>query len=672
MPIFGPLLDECIIHDRGVMGEAEWRSFVEDVRHGARYPFSEHWRRFRNFHADRPSSKGPPVAWWPDESTVARSNLASFMNEVSLPSYSALHRFSVESREAFWDRVITRLGIVFTERPRSVLDLSRGVEDPLWLQGARLNIVASCFSASPEAAAIVFAHEDGGAVETMSYHELERQTLRFANGLQGLGHVPNDRVALYMPMTPECVIAYLGLVRSGCAVVSIADSFSAGELAKRMEIAGARTVVTVSSYGRAGRRIELYPKVREALGSLGGGRAIVIGEARLEAGDVAWSDVLDSSDRPVIEITEPEHVTNVLFSSGTTGDPKAIPWTQLTPLKCALDGHFHQDIHPRDVVCWPTNIGWMMGPWLIYSSLLNRATIALFEGAPAGESFTRFVREAGVTMLGVVPAIVRNWRQSESVGEGDFAGVRVFSSTGEASTAEDALWLMSRAEYRAPVIEYLGGTEIGGGHITGTVLHPASPGTFSAKAIGTEFYVLDDRGHEASEGETGELFLVPPSLGLSQRLLNRDHHDVYYRACPVGPNGETLRRHGDEMAVLAKGYFRAQGRADDTMNLGGIKVSSLELERVVNEHPAVHESAAVGVQPRGGGAEKLVVFVVPAALGHTGDELQKALGRSIAAKLNPLFKIHEVVEVESLPRTASNKVMRRELRSRYQGRARSG
>ncbi|HXV61613.1 MAG TPA: AMP-binding protein [Vicinamibacteria bacterium] len=654
------------------MGEAEWRSFVEDVRGGGRYHFSEHWRRFQSAYADRPSSMGPPVAWWPDESTVARSNLASFMNELSLSSYSALHRFSVESREAFWDRVVTRLGIQFAARPRSVLDLSRGVEDPRWLEGARLNIVLSCFSSSPEAAAIVCAREDGGAVETMSYAELERETLRFANGLRGLGYVPKDRVALYMPMTPECVIAYLGLVRSGCAVVSIADSFSAGELAKRLEIAGARTVVTVSSYGRAGRRIELYPKVREALGLLGGGRAIVIGEARLEAGDIAWSDVLDSADRPVIEITEPEHVTNVLFSSGTTGDPKAIPWTQLTPLKCALDGHFHQDIHPRDVVCWPTNIGWMMGPWLIYASLLNRATIALYEGAPAGQAFTRFVREAGVTMLGVVPSIVRNWRQSESVGDGDFAGVRVFSSTGEASTSEDTLWLMSRAEYRAPVIEYLGGTEIGGGHITGTVLHSASPGTFSAKALGTEFYVLDERGHEVSEGQTGELFLVPPSLGLSQRLLNRDHHDVYYQACPPGPNGETLRRHGDEMALLAKGYFRAQGRADDTMNLGGIKVSSLELERVVNEHPGVLESAAVGVQPRGGGAEKLVVFVVPAALGHSGDELQNTLGRAIAAKLNPLFRIHEVVEVDSLPRTASNKVMRRELRARYQRGDRAG
>ena len=125
----------------------------------------------------------------------------------------------------------------------------------------------------------------------------------------------------------------------------------------------------------------------------------------------------------------------------------------------------------------------MMGPWLIYAGLVNGATIALYEGAPTGAEFARFVEEAGVTMLGVVPSLVRAWRRSGATDGADWSGVRLFSSTGEASTVEDYLWLMSRAGYRAPVIEYCGGTEIGGGYVTGSVLQPASPATFTTRRL---------------------------------------------------------------------------------------------------------------------------------------------------------------------------------------------
>jgi len=333
-----------------------------------------------------------------------------------------------------------------------------------------------------------------------------------------------------------------------------------------------------------------------------------------------------------------------------------------------MDGQLHHDIQPGDVVAWPTNLGWMMGPWLIYASFLNRAAMALYEGLPSGEGFTRFVKEAGVTMLGVVPSLVRAWRAKGAVGFDGWPKVRVFSSTGEPSSREEYLWLMSRAGYRAPIIEYLGGTEIGGGHLTGTVAQPASPSAFTTPSLGIDFVILDDRGDPVPEGSSGELYLIPPSVGLSQKLLNRDHEEVYYAGCPKGPGGAVLRRHGDEIRRLHRGYYRAQGRADDTMNLGGIKVSSLELERVVAGHEEVYECAAVAVQPEGEGAEKLVVFAVPAQ-GAQPDPatLKNELQKRIAKELNPLFKIHDLVATDKLPRTASNKLMRRELRKRWQG-----
>ncbi len=224
--------------------------------------------------------------------------------------------------------------------------------------------------------------------------------------------------------------------------------------------------------------------------------------------------------------------------------------------------------------------------------------------------------------------------------------------------------MTSLTNHLAPVIEYCGGTEIGGGYVTGTVTQPASPSTFTTPALGLDLMILDDAGGPVADGEEGEVFLVPPSIGLSQKLLNRDHEKVYHDECPIGPKGEILRRHGDQLARLPGGFYRAQGRADDTMNLGGIKVSSLELERVIDHHPAVFESAAVAIQPGGEGAEKLVVFAI-VTKNSDSDQLLADLRRMISKELNPLFKIHDLVIVESLPRTASNKLMRRTLRAGY-------
>jgi len=216
------------------------------------------------------------------------------------------------------------------------------------------------------------------------------------------------------------------------------------------------------------------------------------------------------------------------------------------------------------------------------------------------------------------------------------------------------------------VIEYCGGTEIGGGYVTGSVLQPASPATFTTPALGLDLHVLDESGRPVADGEIGEVFIVPPSIGLSERLLNRDHDEVYHDGCPTGPAGEVLRRHGDQMARLPRGFLRAQGRADDAMNLGGIKVSSLELERVLGTHPSVFECAAVAVQPDGEGSDRLVVFVVPRGEVDAGD-LRRELAGLVAEHLNPLFRISDLVLApEGLPRTASNKLMRRELRKRYE------
>jgi acetyl-CoA synthetase len=247
----------------------------------------------------------------------------------------------------------------------------------------------------------------------------------------------------------------------------------------------------------------------------------------------------------------------------------------------------------------------------------------------------------------------------------DWSRIRSFGSTGECSNAEDMLYLMYLAGNK-PVMEYCGGTEIGGGFITGTLVQPASPATFSTPALGLDFVLLDEDGRPT---DNGEVFLIPPSIGLSEELLNRDHDEVYHQGCPAGPEGEVLRRHGDQFARLGGGYFRAHGRVDDTMNLGGIKVSAAEIERVLMSIPQISECAAVAAQPAGGGPSRLVIYAVIAeqAAADPPALLQETRAK-LARDLNPLFRADDVVIVKSLPRTASNKVLRRQLRDDYASR----
>jgi len=623
-------------------------------------PFDLHRSLFAAAHADRDvDAEGPPPAWSPTPEEVASTRLGALLAEAS---FEELHARSVQEPEPWWRFVADELKLTFRTPPSRMLDAEAGAEAATWLPGAALNIAESCFEGrSPDDVGIVL-QRPGEGIERITVGELHHRSCRVAWALQAAGLLPGDAIAGCMPMTAASVEIYLGVVLAGCVFVSIADSFSSDEIATRLRISGARLVVTQDVILRGARALPLFDRVAAADAP----PAIVLTatdgptDAALRPGDQTWEGFLALGTDAVFEpfVVGPDAATNLLFSSGTTGVPKAIPWTHVTPIKAAADGLVHQDIRAGDVVAWPTNLGWMMGPWLIYAALLNGAAIALYEGPPQGADFCRFVQDARVTMLGLVPSLVRAWRGADAVAGLDWSAVRCFSSTGEASAVDDYLWLMSRVPGYRPVVEYCGGTEIGGGYVCGSVAQPQAPATFSTPAFGCDFVILDDDGAPTT---LGELALVAPMLGSSGRLLNRDHHAVYFAGMPPGPEGRVLRRHGDQMERLPGGRFRAHGRADDTMNLGGIKVSSAEIERVVATVEGVIECAAIGVTPPGGGPSDLVLCVVGEGLAP--DEVRAAAQQAIRSGLNPLFKVARVRVVQALPRTASGKVMRRILRS---------
>lgn len=606
------------------------------------------------------------IAWTPEEE-LNTSNIAHLIREMHLPDYRALHQWSVSNRAAYWERIIEKLGIKFEKKYSTVLNLKKGVEDPVWLDGALMNISDSCFLADPLQVAIVQATEDSEAIKSVTYEELEKLVNKIASGLLRQGFLPGDNLVIYMPFTIESVAAYLAIVKAGMAVVSVADSFSPGELKKRIEMTDAKAVLTCDAYTYGGKTLKVLAKVIEA----GPSQIIVCdyhGLATLRPGknDLLFENLLSEEEFSSFK-TSPDSTTNILFSSGTTKEPKSIPWTHLTPIKCAADGFYHQNIKAGDVVTWTTGMGWMMAPWLIYASLINKATMALFTGAATSEKFGRFTEEAKVNMLGTIPSVVKAWKNNGFHKKFNWC-VKVFSSTGEPSNAEDYFYLMILGKFRAPVIEYCGGTEIGGGYITGSVVQPASPATFTTPSLGLGFYLLNQEKQPAGPGEPGEVFLIPPSIGLTQKLLNRNHHEEYYEGVPEGPSGEVLRKHGDAFEVfeaLGTTFYKSVGRVDDAMNLGGIKISAVEIEEVLNKHEDVFETAAISVPSGDSGPEKLVVYFTGKQRIADLGQLMTGMQQLLTKELNPLFRITEIEEINSLPRTASNKLMRRELRKTY-------
>ena len=639
-----------------------WQYFSREVLK-PNHPFPLHELLYQTVFADWDSSQGAPPVWLPDDEQIEATNIAALMKELDLASYWELHSWSVQNRAKFWEVMLERLNICWQGKYTQIVDLSDGVESAQWLVGARLNIVASCFQAPTDDLAIIWQQE-GGSLSTLTYGELEALTNRVANSLLDFGFATGDRLAIAMPMTAESVAIYLGIIKAGCVVVSIADSLAAEEIATRLHLSQAKAIFTQDYILRAGKQLPLYTKIVAANAP----KAIVLANnsslaVKLRQQDLNWFEFLSPQEKFDAIPLHPDAYTNILFSSGTTGEPKAIPWTQTTPLKCAVDGHLHHDIHPQEVVAWPTNLGWMMGPWLIYASLINRATIALYYGPPTGREFGEFVRDARVNMLGVVPSLVNSWKATDCMQGLDWSAIKAFSSTGECSTPQDMLFLMSLAKYK-PIIEYCGGTEIGGGYLTGTLVQPCSPSTFTTPALGLDLAIFDENGRVA---ERGEAFIIPPSIGLSTELLNKDHHQVYFAHTPTLPSSAMpLRRHGDRIERLSNSSYRAQGRADDTMNLGGIKVSSAEIERVLNTVEGVSETAAISVSPTQGGPSQLVIYAVVAPQVQTDKaKLMASLQAAIKQHLNPLFKISDLEIVEALPRTASNKVMRRMLRAQY-------
>ncbi|GAV78479.1 AMP-binding domain-containing protein/DUF4009 domain-containing protein [Cephalotus follicularis] len=690
---FDKLLKQVIKGAKGSDPAVVWRELVGRRVLKPWHPHGLHQLVYYSVYANWDvSTNGPPLYWFPSLYESKQTNLGRVMDihgpkllwtsyKDPITSFNLFQIFSVQNPEVYWSIVLNELGVVFRESPKCILDRTdKSKPGGEWLPGAVMNIAACCLlptNINPrkrdDSLAIIWRDEghDDSNVNHMTLKEVREQVMLVANALDTT-FSKGDAIAIDMPMTVHAVVIYLALVLAGFVVVSIADSFAAKEIATRLRVSNAKGIFTQDFILRGGRKFPLYSKVVEAAPY----KAIVlpvIGNhvgIQLRAQDQSWKDFLSSvkhHPRPnyYTPVYQPvDSVINILFSSGTTGEPKAIPWTQLSPIRSSGDSWAHIDVQVGDVYCWPTNLGWVMGPILLFSCFLTDATLALYHGSPLGRGFGKFVQDAGVTILGTVPSLVKSWRSTNCMEGLDWTKIKSFASTGEASNVDDDLWLSSKGYYK-PIIECCGGTELASSYIQGSPLQPQAFGSFSTASMTTGLVILDDHGVAYPDDQpcVGEVGLFPQYLGATNRLLNADHWEVYFKGMPIYKEMR-LRRHGDILKRTVGGFFVVQGRADDTMNLGGIKTSSVEIERVCDlADECVLETAAISVAPGHGGPELLIIFVVlKKGFDIQPDALKIKFSKAVQSNLNPLFKVSFVKILPEFPRTASNKLLRRALR----------
>jgi acetyl-CoA synthetase len=388
-----------------------------------------------------------------------------------------------------------------------------------------------------------------------------------------------------------------------------------------------------------------------------------------EGRDVFWSDVVPhQSTEAETTRTAAEDVVMIIYTSGTTGPPKGTVHTHCGfPLKGAQDMYHSMDLKPGEVMYWMSDMGWMMGPWLVFGTLTIGATMVLYDGAPDHPDpgrLWRLVEDHAVTHLGVSPTLIRALKTHGAgpVEAADRSSLRAIGSTGSPWDPESWTWCFETVlDGEKPILNYSGGTEISGGILCGNFLEPLKPAAFSGPVPGMDADVLDDSGEPVREA-VGELVIRQPWIGMTRGFWGEDERylNAYWRRF------EDTWVHGDFAAIDADGLWYILGRSDDTINVAGKRLGPAEIEALLNAHSAVSESAAVGV-PHEVMGQEVVAFVVAESGYQTSDDLRDELMQVVVDEMGKPLKPREILFAEALPKTRNAKIMRRLIRAAYLG-----
>ncbi len=612
----------------------------------------------------------------------ADSQLGRFLVRHGLASYEALRERAASDSEWFWCAVMDFHSLHFFRPFDRLLDLSAGPEWPQWCVGGTTNLAWNCLDRTIAAgrgthSAIEWEGE-AGARRSMNYAELTALTRRAAAGLAGLGIARGDVVGLYMPMVPETMAAYLAIVSIGAIALPMFSGFGANAVAERLADAQAKAVITADCTWRRGKRSAMLDVVEEAALSVPSLAHIVVverdaaGAAPVPHRHQRWAELVSGSEEQAPLELAAETPAMIVYTSGTTGKPKGTVHTHCGFMtKVALDFGLVLDLQPQDRLLWMSDMGWLTGPILAVAVPMMGATVVLAEGVPDYPEqgrLWRLAQDHRISFLGVAPTMVRSFMQqpAEVLKQYDLSTLRITAATGEPWSPDAWTWFRREVGHdRVPLLNYSGGTEIGGGILAGTVLHQhLPPCAFAGSIPGMGAVVVDEAGRPVVQGEVGELALSVPSIGLTRGFWRdpQRYLETYWSRVPG------LWVHGDFASVEADGGWYIHGRSDDTIKIAGKRTGPAEVEAALLATGKVAEAAAVGLpDPMKGSA--VVCVCVPARDAATGPELVAELRQAVVDALGASFRPKHVYFAPDLPKTRSMKIMRRLVRAVLQGEA---
>ncbi|HLU37299.1 MAG TPA: AMP-binding protein [Thermomicrobiales bacterium] len=619
------------------------------------------------------------VVWQPEPHHLERSRLIQLCRATGNDTPNELRAWAASDVGRYWDTVVRDLDLQWHRPYNAPLDLSRGKPWPEWFVGGGFNYVTNALDRhadGPHAAeeAMVWEDEDGHS-RSFTWRELREEADRLSHGLVALGVAPGDRVGIFLPMIPETVIAVLACGKIGAVYIPLFSGFGEDAVASRLNDCSAVAIITADAFPRRGKQIPLKAIADAALRRAPSVKTCIVYERT--GTDVSWNrnrdhwwhDVVTGHDARFDTLpTAANDPYMVIYTSGTTGRPKGTVHVHAGfPIKAAHDLAYCFDLHPDDRLFWLTDLGWMMGPWMIAGALMLGSTLVIYEGTPdypAPDRLWQLVEDHRVTVLGIAPTAVRALRSHgpDPVRQHDLSPLRVLGSTGEPWDSEAWRWLYREVGgERCPIINYSGGTETGGGILGCTTAEPVRECGFSGPVPGMDADVVDDNG-QPLRGAVGELVVRQPWVGMTRGFWNDPERylDTYWSRFP------DTWVHGDWTEIDNDGFWHIRGRSDDVLKVAGKRIGPAEVESAACAHPAVQESAAIGV-PHDLKGETLHLFVVVRPGIQVDESLLQDIRQTVGQHLGGSMRPERVHLISELPKTRNGKVMRRLIRAAYLG-----
>jgi acetyl-CoA synthetase len=647
-----------------------------------------------------------PVAWTPAEDVIHRARLTSFMQQAGAKTFDEVYRRSIEDVEWFHEELLKFLDIKFDPPYEKLLDTSRGIEWAEWCKGGGLNITTMCLDRWQTAnegetrnqLAVIWEGEEGDT-SGVTYEELLEDVENCAAGLRANGLGKGDAIGIHLPMMVETVVAMLAINRIGAIAVPVFSGYGVSAIESRMNAVGAKALFTCDGFPRRGKIFNAFEIAEQAMANCPVIEKVfvvkrsneIINYSLSTVNYLSFEDLCNSGGQTAPEPTLAEDPLIILYTSGTTGKPKGIAHTHCGfPIKAAQDMAFGTDVGQGTRISWYTDLGWMMGPWLIYGALIGGATIVIYDGAPdfpAADRMWEFCAKHKVEILGISPTLVRALSVcgDDLPKKHDLSSLRAFASTGEPWNPAPWWWLFEKVgDSRLPIINYSGGTEISGGILMGNPLLPIKPCSFPAPCLGIEADILDENGNSAPDGSVGELAIRKPWIGMARGFWEEPQRylDTYWSRFPG------IWVHGDWALRDDEGHWYILGRSDDTLKVAGKRVGPAEVESLLVAHDRVTEAAVIGVPDELKGTAMVAFCVLnsppykggvaegrggspdaPADAGATDSiaGLEKELKALVAKDMGKPLAPSRIFFVTALPKTRNAKVMRRVIRAAYLG-----